>query len=75
MEPDPIRRAFDKMKTVSSLHDFTAGAKWAARETTKMCDAREQEPAHNGWAALRSDAARDLADKIRKHFGVEGEAP
>jgi hypothetical protein len=65
MEPDPIRRAFDDYVRKVGLRedpkycsfvDFTAGAKWAARESAKMCD---------------EDGYRHLADKIRKHFGVE----
>jgi len=68
MEPDPIRQAYDAYckrvgnASVCSLVDFAAGAKWAATQAALIVIG-------DPYGAEKEQV--ELADKIRKHFGVE----
>jgi hypothetical protein len=82
MEPDPIRQAYDDYVRKVGLRedpkycsfvDFSAGAKWAALESAKLCDtvADQQGETSTPFVRGRHEAATRCSGEIRKHFGVE----
>jgi len=78
VEPDPIRQAFVEHCERDGVHppfakesDFTAGAKWAARESAKLHENVDPACDHNADGCGAMHAIIQYRDEIRKHFGLE----